>query len=163
MKRRSVALLLAAAIASVAVSGCGSGTGSSPTPTAEAQSRPATPTAVVTQGPEGQTVVLVYLSEPSGRYQTGTLTLTSEGNQTRVQVSVSPPQAQAQPMHVHKGTCDEVGAIVDILQDVVGNTSETVVGRPLSAIADGTQVVNVHLSASEFATYTACGDIPELP
>ncbi|MEX0761475.1 MAG: hypothetical protein WD333_03435 [Dehalococcoidia bacterium] len=121
-----------------------------------------TPTAVVTQDASGLTSIDIHLSEPTGEYQTGRLVIKDEGESIRLIVDVSPPQPNAQPIHIHQGSCENVGDVLDVLQDVVNGHSETVVVRDLADITDGDHVVNIHLSASAFATYTACGDIPVL-
>lgn len=85
------------------------------------------------------------------------------GGKTQVLVNVAPAMANAQPIHIHMGTCAAVGTITDKLEDVVVGKSSTEITKPLAEIATGGKVVNVHLSASEIRTYTACGEIPALP
>jgi plastocyanin len=80
----------------------------------------------------------------------------------------------AHPVHIHSGTCEELGDVVVPLNDVVvpegtvsgpaaehpvmdsgGNRVEI----PLQEIIDGGHAINVHLSAEQIDTYIACGDI----
>ena len=79
------------------------------------------------------------------------------------------------PVHIHSGTCAELGDVVFPLTDVAGPandversgpesaipilTSDTVVDVPLQEIIDGGHAINVHLSSEEIGTYIACGDI----
>lgn len=133
-----------------------------PTPSPVARAPQATPTAVIARMPDGHTEIKIYLSEATGTYQTGAATITDLGGKTRVAVDVLPAMANAQPIHIHAGTCSAVGTISDKLEDVVVGKSTTEIEKPLSEIASGGKVINVHLSASEIRTYTACGEIPAL-
>jgi hypothetical protein len=79
----------------------------------------------------------------------------------------------AYPVHVHAGTCAELGEVIHPLQDLVGpegdwtgpdtvvsvTLSENIVDVPLQEIIDGGHAINVHLSNGEIGTYIACGDI----
>jgi hypothetical protein len=94
---------------------------------------------------------------PTGRAQT------PEGEQAVV----------AHPVHVHSGTCAELGDVVHPLVDlavpegehigsesaVLVTLSENVVDVPFEEVADGNHAINVHLSNDEIGTYIACGDI----
>jgi hypothetical protein len=40
--------------------------------------------------------------------------------------------------------------------------STTEIAKPIREVASGGKVINVHLSATEIRTYTACGEIPAL-
>ncbi|MBI2966158.1 MAG: hypothetical protein HYY34_08150 [Chloroflexi bacterium] len=154
----------AAVVASVVIIGaaaCGSKP-PTPTPSPVAAAPRATPTAAIGKNGAGQTEIKIYLSEATGQYQTGSATITDLGGKTQVLVNVAPAMANAQPIHIHIGTCDAVGTISDKLENVVVGKSVTEIDRPLAEIAAGGKVVNVHLSASEIRTYTACGEIPAL-
>jgi hypothetical protein len=77
------------------------------------------------------------------------------------------------PVHIHAGTCAELGDVIHPLNDLVspegGHTgpdsavpvtlSENIVDVPLQEIIDGGHAINVHLSNDEIETYIACGDI----
>ncbi len=78
------------------------------------------------------------------------------------------------PVHIHSGTCDELGDVVVPLNDVVvpegtvsGPAAEHPVmdsggnriDMPLQEIIDGGHAINVHLSADQIDTYIACGNI----
>jgi len=79
----------------------------------------------------------------------------------------------AHPVHIHAGTCAELGEVVFPLNDLVApegertgpdsavtvTLSENIVDIPLQEIIDGGHAINVHLSADEIGTYIACGDI----
>ena len=166
MSTRGLAVVVAtgvmAALASLVALACTS-TAATPTPSQSgAATKPSTPTAVVSKTSSGQTEITIYLSEATGTYQTGKATLTEVDGKTRVVVDVTPAMANAQPIHIHLGTCSAVGTIADLLENVVVGKSVTEVDKPLAEIATGGTVINVHLSATEIRTYTACGDIPAL-
>jgi len=77
------------------------------------------------------------------------------------------------PVHIHAGTCAELGDVVVPLLDLAApegersgpesavpvTLSENIVDLPLQDIIDGGHAVNVHLSNEEIGTYIACGDI----
>lgn len=79
--------------------------------------------------------------------------------------------AVSRPAHIHTGTCDEVGEVIQPLQEltapvgvaagqeeaVVAETSFTNVPLTLDQILAGDHVINVHMSAEEIDTYIACG------
>jgi plastocyanin len=93
---------------------------------------------------------------------------------------MSAPETRAQatdgphPAHIHSGTCDELGDIVQPLTDVEENTagevfgakdaerveeSETDVPMTLSDILASPHAVNIHESAENIQNYIACGNI----
>lgn len=77
------------------------------------------------------------------------------------------------PVHIHTGTCAELGDVVFPLTSVealsgeaVGpdsahavKTSITYLDVSLDDIVAGGHAINVHLSGEEIGTYIACGDI----
>lgn len=77
------------------------------------------------------------------------------------------------PVHIHSGTCAELGDVVVPLTDVaslegegsgpatghVVKVSETTVDMPLQEIVDGGHAINVHKSAEEIDVYIACGNL----
>lgn len=82
--------------------------------------------------------------------------------------------AESHPVHIHAGTCAELGDVVAPLADVAAPTGEQMgpesalavkisevnnVPIPLADIIAGGHAINVHLSADEIDTYIACGDI----
>jgi hypothetical protein len=157
---RRVAFVLASFL-SLSVAACAA-SAPTPTPSPTVEKPRSTPTAVVKKTAAGQTEITVYLSEPTGTYQTGTATLTGLDGKTRVVVDVAPSMAIAQPIHIHVGACSAIGTIADKLEDVVLGKSTTEIDKPISEIASGGKAINVHLSAAEIRTYTACGEIPAL-
>lgn len=106
----------------------------------------------------------MWLEAPEGEFQTGWATLSEESGNLIVEIQVTPSEAVAQPAHIHHGTCDQLGKIEHSLENVIGGHSETEFpGVSLKSVATGDLAVNIHLSFSDFATFTACGEIPALP
>lgn len=79
----------------------------------------------------------------------------------------------AHPVHVHTGTCAELGDVAVPLNDLVSpagdwtgpdsavpvTLSENFIDMPLQEIIDGGHAINVHLSNEAIDQYIACGDI----
>lgn len=103
----------------------------------------------------------VQLQEQNFSGETGTVTFSAEGSKTRVVVDMPTFAANPQPAHVHKGTCDELGAIAYALPNIVQGKSSTVVPVSLDELVKGTYAVNVHRSAKKLGEYVACGNITE--
>jgi hypothetical protein len=89
------------------------------------------------------------------------------------QTPVAETTGATHPVHIHAGTCAELGEVVYPLVDlampegehtgpdsaVPVTLSENIVDAPLQEIIDGGHAINVHLSNDEIDTYIACGDI----
>jgi hypothetical protein len=85
--------------------------------------------------------VTVELGEQSASGESGTATLTAEGD---------------------KGSCADLDATPEYaLADVNGGTSTSTVDVKLDELRDGAFSINVHLSAAEIETYVACGNVGE--
>lgn len=147
------------ALGMVALAACSSSEETTPSPWIETSDDP-TPTAVVSIN-NGQSRVVVHLSPNQGPGQTGSATLTSDGNTTIVEVVLSPTVAEAQPMHIHVGQCDEVGSVLHALENIVKGESVTTIAQPLSEILEQGALVNVHASYTDASNYTACGPLPK--
>lgn len=111
-----------------------------------------------TAAPQGYTLQLQTLND-SG--VTGTATLTDLGDgTTRVVVDVDPAGHLAMPAHIHPGTCQElVPQPLYPLEVVESGHSETVVPASLQELLAGDQALNLHASADDMRTYTACVDL----
>jgi LPXTG-motif cell wall-anchored protein len=108
-----------------------------------------------------QRTVTVTLSQQSASGVTGTVTLTDIGNsQTRVEVHITPTTGD-HPAHIHMGSCANLDPTPEFpLTNVQNGTSTTVVNQALATIQGQQRAVNLHMSATDLATYIACGDIP---
>lgn len=131
---RNLALILAALSV---LSGCGSGGAES-----------------------GSGEVVLDLMEQSGSGESGTATLTADGEKTKVVIALDNPRTAPQPAHIHAGSCEELDPTPAFgLENVVDGASTTVVDEPLDDLRDGNYAINVHKSAAKLDVYVACGDI----
>lgn len=105
--------------------------------------------------------VTVDLAESMGSGQTGTATLTADGEQTTVLIDVDgDPVSDSQPAHIHEGTCDDLNPAPAFgLPNVADGTSETSVDASLETLTSGTYAINLHMSDEDLETYTSCGNI----
>jgi hypothetical protein len=109
----------------------------------------------------GDERLTVPLAELVGSGQSGTATLTPEGDgATRVVVRVGNPPQAAQPAHIHPGTCGDLDPLPAYpLEPVTAGSSSTTISASLGELRSGRFAVNVHLSEEEIRTSVACGDI----
>lgn len=110
------------------------------------------------------TEIIIAIDELNGSGVAGDATLTDNGDgTTTIDVLVDGAEGD-HPMHLHSGTCDELGDIVIALTNVdAEGSSVTDVDVPLATIQDseiGPHAININLSPDEIATYVACGDVP---
>jgi hypothetical protein len=77
-------------------------------------------------------------------------------------VRIAPgPSGVPQPIHIHEGTCANLGPVTTSLRDVDGGVSHTVLrGVSLSDLQTGNFVIAVQRSEDEPDVFVACGDIP---
>jgi hypothetical protein len=108
----------------------------------------------------GDDEVTVELAEIGGSGQTGTATLTAEGDMTNVVVSVDSPVSDSQPAHIHEGTCDDLDPEPAYgLPNVTAGSSESTVDVSLDELASGDYAINLHMSNDDLTTYTSCGNV----
>jgi hypothetical protein len=104
--------------------------------------------------------VTVPIKAQNGSGETGTATLTPQGDKTKVEVTLNGGPAAAQPAHIHEGSCAKLDPKPKYpLENVTGGKSSTVLPVSVSALTSGTYAINVHKSAEDLKTYVACGDI----
>jgi CHRD domain len=151
LNRTGLALLLLVAALALGLAGCG---GDDDDGNGEAAA-PAT-----TAAEEGESVT-VDLGEQNGSGESGTATLTSDGEQTVVVIELTgAPADTPQPAHIHSGTCAEIGDVVHPLTNVEGGASETTVAAPLADLQAAAFAINVHESEEAIQNYVSCGEIP---
>ena len=109
----------------------------------------------------GSNGATVDLSAQNGSSESGTVTLTADGERTKVVISLdNAPSGIPQPAHIHKGRCKELDPNPAYgLQNVVDGKSTTDVDEPLDELQNEDYAVNVHKSGSDLKTYVSCGDI----
>lgn len=144
-KRIALALLVLTAALAISLAACG---GDDEEPAAEP---PAT-------APAEEEAVTVEIAEQNGSGESGTATLTPDGDQTTVTIDLTGAPATPQPAHIHSGSCAELGDVVHALADVTDGTSETSVPASVADL-QGDFAINVHESADAIQNYVACGDI----
>jgi hypothetical protein len=105
--------------------------------------------------------VTVELAEEAGSGQTGTATLTAEGEQTRVTITIDDPVSESQPAHIHEGSCgDDLNPEPAFgLPNVTDGSSEATVDASLETLTSSDYAINLHMSDDDLATYTSCGNI----
>lgn len=109
----------------------------------------------------GSGEVTVELGEQNASGESGTATLTADGDKTKVVIDLQ-GNSTAQPAHIHKGSCADLDATPEFaLADVKGGMSTSTVDAKLDDLRDGAFAINVHKSAAEIETYVACGDVGE--
>jgi hypothetical protein len=104
----------------------------------------------------------VKLRPQSNSGESGTATLTPEGNSTKVTLHVTGVTGAtgSQPAHIHKGTCDKLDPKPAFpLSPVVNGMSETTVKASLKDLTTGGYAINGHKSAQDLQTYVFCGEI----
>lgn len=110
----------------------------------------------------GAEELTLTLAEQAGSGQSGTATLTADGDErTRVVVALSNPPGPSQPSHVHSGTCDDIGAVVEPLESVEGGNAESVVRMSMRELQRGGLIVHAHKSEAESKVSVACAEIPK--
>lgn len=91
----------------------------------------------------------------------GTAKLTADGDKTVVSLAVDGATG-GHPVHIHAGTCKNLGDVVQPLTDIDENgKSKTTVPMSLDDLVSGEFAINAHLSAEEIQTYVACGNIAQ--
>jgi hypothetical protein len=106
-------------------------------------------------------VITVQLAAQNDSGQTGTATLTPEGDKTKVVILLThAPSGVAQPAHIHLGTCDKLDKAPKWkLEAVKDGRSTTMVPVSLDAILKEKTAINIHKSAEEIQVYVSCGNI----
>jgi len=108
----------------------------------------------------GDNSVTVQLSEQNGSGESGTATLTAEGDKTRVVVDIANGMSAPQPAHIHEGSCANLNPQPKYpLQNVVNGKSTSTVSASLDDLKNEAYAVNVHKSESDLKTYVSCGDV----
>jgi hypothetical protein len=102
--------------------------------------------------------VVVRMEGTNGSGESGTATLTPNGNKTIVVIKLSGGSSVEQPAHFHTGTCDhyEPRPLYG-LNDVVKGQSTSTVNQPIDKLTEGNLIINVHKSYDDIATQVSCG------
>ena len=102
-------------------------------------------------GAFAQDDVVVPINELNGSGVSGDASLTDNGDGTTTVDILVDGATGGHPVHIHSGTCAELGDVVYPLTDVdASGASVTVVDVPLAdLLSGGPYAINIHLSADE--------------
>ena len=105
--------------------------------------------------------VTVSLSAQNASGESGTATLTPQGDKTQMVIKpTGAPAGVPQPAHIHDGNCANLEPKPRIpLQTLVEGTSTTTVDMKLADIMSKGGAINVHKSTADLKTYVACADL----
>ena len=110
--------------------------------------------------PAGASQVTVALEAMNDSAQDGTATLIDMGTETTVIVSVAHDEGDApQPIHIHAGTCEDLGGVEHPLTTAVNGFSATTVAESMSNLLGGGLAINLHKSGSKASVYVSCGNL----
>ncbi len=99
------------------------------------------------------------LAPQNGSGEAGTATLFDGAGGLIVRLRLSNAGGD-QPAHIHKGTCEKLGAVVYPLKPAHEGFSETTVPKATTAdLTAGTYAINVHKSTADLGTYVSCGNL----
>ena len=115
---------------------------------------------IVAEPKEGK--FLVILEEQSDSEQSGSATIEDVNGVARVTVNInaSSEDGVEQPAHIHLGGCEDIGAVLYPLNNVVDGTSVTTLNvSTVDIIFQLPLSLNVHQSAEESDVYVACGEL----
>ena len=105
--------------------------------------------------------VLVDLEEQNASGVAGVAVLTElDNSQTRVAVWLDDSAGNSRPVHIHSGTCSNLGDVLHALSNVDDNFSNTTVIATLERLeAQLPLAINAHESGQAIENYIACGNI----
>jgi hypothetical protein len=108
-------------------------------------------------------IITVTLNQQNNSGQSGTAVIapTKDG---KVNVTLNLKGGNftnPQPAHIHVGSCPKPGAVQYPLTNVVNGKSVTTLNVTMETLLASSDklALNVHKSASDLNTYTACGDV----
>jgi hypothetical protein len=111
----------------------------------------------------GEDTITLDLQETDDSGVSGNVRIASANGETDVEVLITAglQDGAVHPVHIHDGTCDDLGGVAYPLDDIVGGVSESTVDAELSELLEGEYAINVHLSADEMQVNIACADVVE--
>jgi hypothetical protein len=110
----------------------------------------------------GPPTLTVTMNQDSNSNQNGkaTLTETAAGLTLVVDIAAHPTDTGAQPIHIHTGRCNNLGAIIYPMENLVaGKSTSALAGLELADLQGGQYAINAHHS-TQGGVYVSCGDIP---
>ncbi|MGH2708531.1 MAG: hypothetical protein ACRDJF_10655 [Actinomycetota bacterium] len=125
-------------------------------PTLTPPPRPASPTPDNSAPLQSLTI---QMTGRNGSGQDGNAVLTGEAGKTRVVIDLESSPAGPQPVHIHQGTCANLGPVFRPLTALQNGHSDTSVDVSLVDLVGGTYSINAHRSQTEAKIYVSCGQI----
>lgn len=109
-----------------------------------------------------QDSITLDLEEVDDSGVAGNVRIVSEDGQAEVTILLTQglEDESEHPVHIHEGTCDDLGDVAYPLNDIVDGSSETTLDVDLADLRTGDFAVNAHMSADQMDVYIACADIP---
>ncbi len=131
--------------------------------TAEVMTDAAVPVAEAPMADMGMMAGMVTMQALDGSGVSGEATITPEGADTQVMVRLTGLTEGEHPGHIHSGTCDAVGGVVQPLQPItVGadgtGTMTTTVALDPNTVMNGQHVIQYHQAGG--GPGVVCGPIP---
>jgi len=111
--------------------------------------------------PKSPVGMAVLLNEVGGSGQSGIAVIGEKDGKILVTLGISGASKDSvEPVHIHTGSCSDLGNVKYPLKDVVGDNSETTLDFGIDKLRNELPLaLNVHKSASEQEISVACGDI----
>ncbi len=110
----------------------------------------------------GQSIFSVPLDEADDSGIHGGASIRGVDGQVEVTVFISEGDTDGvHPVHIHDGTCDDLGGVAYPLEDIVdGESVTTLEDLELADIMTGEYAINAHMSEDDMGTHVMCGNIP---
>ena len=102
--------------------------------------------------------VSVTLDELNDSGMSGEAELTETEDGTQVSLMVEGATG-GHPVHIHFGTCDNLGEVAARSPTSTRRMSETTVDLTIDELTGEEYAINAHESAENITNYVACGDI----
>lgn len=104
-------------------------------------------------------MVKIALNAQNKSGQTGSVTITEVQGKAKVILNlIGQPATVVEPVHVHFGSCANLGDVRYPLTSLSKGASVTTLSVSLAELLSQPFAINAHKSAKEIGTYVACGD-----
>lgn len=111
----------------------------------------------------GQSIFSVPLDDVDDSGVTGGASVRGVDGQVEVTVFISEgDEGGEHPVHVHEGTCEELGDVAYPLENITDGESVTTLDLELSELMTGDYAINAHQSEDEMDVNIMCGNVPAI-
>lgn len=111
----------------------------------------------------GQSIFSVPLDDVDDSGISGGASIRGVDGQVEITVFISQgDDSGVHPVHVHEGTCEELGDVAYPLENISEGESVTTLDLELSELMTGDYAINAHASEDDLATHVMCGNIPAI-